>query len=125
MSKLAIIGAACLLTLSIGNFAKADEPAKGDEKQVEKKADKGEKGEEKAAKKEEGKASGASSITCKNGGDTRTLTKKDMEGGGCEVMYNKGGEDKSIAQAKNDVSYCDKTMEKVKDNLTKSGFTCE
>lgn len=94
---------------------KADKPGKATDNEDTKKEEKAEKAD----------AAAAGSITCKSGKDTRTLVKKDMEAGGCEVIYTKGGEEKSIAQAKNDTSYCDKTIGKMKEKLVSGGFTCE
>lgn len=64
-------------------------------------------------------------ITCRAGEDQRTIAKKSMTGGGCEVLYTKHGETNTIADAKNDVGYCDNVVDKIKNNLTSAGFNCQ
>lgn len=64
-------------------------------------------------------------IVCKSGSDTRVLQKRPSSDGGCEVTYKRGGSVKTVADAKNDLSYCDTTLEKIKANLISAGFTCE
>lgn len=97
-----------------------------DEKKEEKKTESTEKTEKTEEKTEttEQKASG-NVLTCKMGKEVRTLEKKEREGGGCEVIYTKGGEGKSIANAKNELTYCDQMIDKMKEKLVDGGFTCE
>lgn len=64
-------------------------------------------------------------VTCTAGKDERQISKKMTDGGGCEVSYTKHGESNVIADAKNDSSYCDNVMDKIKTNLTNAGFNCQ
>jgi hypothetical protein len=43
--------------------------------------------------------------------------------GGCGVVYNKMGTDKTVAVAKS-MSYCDSVSTKMKTNLEGAGFNC-
>lgn len=63
-------------------------------------------------------------VVCKAGKDERQIGKREREGGGCEVVYTKHGDTSVIADARNDVSYCDNVVDKIKTNLTNAGFTC-
>lgn len=63
-------------------------------------------------------------VTCTNGADTRTLAVS-TSGTGCELMYTKNGEAKSIATAVNETGYCAGVSEKVVKNLTAAGFDCK
>lgn len=67
----------------------------------------------------------SSKITCTNGDDVRTITVLNGETGGCGVVYNKFGVDKTVAVAKNAVDYCSQVQEKIKGNLEGPGFTCQ
>jgi hypothetical protein len=66
----------------------------------------------------------AGTFTCSSGSDSRSLEIKDLESG-CEVIYTKQNEPKTIAQAKNDKSFCSQTVDKVKGNLENAGFKCQ
>lgn len=63
--------------------------------------------------------------TCSLNGDQREIAVLDITGNnGCGVVYTKNGTKKTIAIARNDMSYCDQVFEKVKGNLEGSGFDC-
>ena len=64
-----------------------------------------------------------STVTCKNGGDTRTLEVKSKTGGGFDLYYTKFGS--AVAVASGGESHCKKIGEQIKNNLMRSGFTCE
>lgn len=64
-------------------------------------------------------------VTCKQGTEERSLEKRTAEGGGCEVIYTKGGTPSVIANAKADLSHCDKVHDKIKTNLEAVGYKCE
>ena len=66
----------------------------------------------------------AGTITCKSGADTRTLEVKGVNGG-CELVYTKMSEAKSIATANSGNEHCTSVSDKVRNNLTTAGFTCE
>lgn len=78
-----------------------------------------------AGEKAEKTVETADKVTCKSGAEERSIAKRSVEGGGCEVVYTKGGEEKVIATAKADLGYCDKAHEKLKANLETAGFKCE
>jgi hypothetical protein len=65
-----------------------------------------------------------SSVTCTNKGDTRTIKVLNVEGGGCGVVYNKSGADKTVAMAKNSLDHCDNVSNKIKTNLEGAGYDC-
>lgn len=65
-----------------------------------------------------------SSVTCTNKSDSRKISVLSVTEGGCGVVYNKMGEDKTVALAKVDMSYCDTVSGKIKTNLEGAGFNC-
>lgn len=67
----------------------------------------------------------ASKLSCSAGEDVRTVSVLNGETGGCGVVYNKAGVDKTIAVANNVMEYCDQVVAKVKGNLEGAGFSCE
>lgn len=71
------------------------------------------------------KAVDADLLTCSLGSDKRIIKRVKPEAGGCQVSYTKMGETKVVADAKNDLVYCDKIMGKIKQNLTQAGFGCK
>ena len=64
-----------------------------------------------------------SSVTCTNKSDTRKISVLTVTEGGCGVVYNKMGEDKTVAMAKS-TNYCDSVSSKIKTNLEGAGFNC-
>jgi hypothetical protein len=65
-----------------------------------------------------------SSVTCTNKKDTRKISVLTVAEGGCGVVYNKLGEEKTVAMAKSDMNYCDTVSSKIKTNLEGAGFNC-
>lgn len=65
-----------------------------------------------------------SSVTCTNKSDSRKISILNVTEGGCGVVYNKMGEDKTVAVAKADMNYCDTVSTKIKTNLEGAGFDC-
>lgn len=65
-----------------------------------------------------------SAITCSSKGETRKITTLNVTEGGCGVVYNKAGEDKTVALAKVDMNYCESVSSKIKTNLEGAGFNC-
>lgn len=66
-----------------------------------------------------------SSSSCTQKGDTRKITILNVTEGGCGVVYNKMGEDKTVAIAKVDMNYCETVSSKIKTNLEGAGFSCD
>ncbi|PIR21797.1 MAG: hypothetical protein COV44_11270 [Deltaproteobacteria bacterium CG11_big_fil_rev_8_21_14_0_20_45_16] len=66
----------------------------------------------------------AGAMMCVNGADKRSIENR-RSGAGCEVAYTKAGETRVVADAKADLSYCDKMAEKIKSNLIAAGFSCQ
>gem|GEM_PF-3297811 len=63
--------------------------------------------------------------TCTSGGASRTVTVLDIaDNGGCGVVYTKDSNPRTVAMAKNDMSYCDKVFENIKGNLSAGGMDC-
>lgn len=71
------------------------------------------------------KNSSGTSVICSWQKDLRELHHVARANGGCEVIYKKQGEDKVIAQAKRDISYCQKILNNVRGNLERAGFKCQ
>ncbi len=67
----------------------------------------------------------ASKVTCTLNEDVRTITVLNGADGGCGVVYNKMGVDKTVAVAKNVMDYCSTTSDKIKGNLAAAGFNCQ
>ena len=65
-----------------------------------------------------------SGATCKNGSDERLVSVIDTREGPCGVVYTKYGNKKTVAYAKNDMSFCDKVFDNIVGNLTGGGFDC-
>jgi hypothetical protein len=65
-----------------------------------------------------------SGTTCKAGADERTLAINVKEAG-CELVYTKMGETKTIASQIQGNEKCEEVFSKVKENLTKANFSCE
>lgn len=84
----------------------------------------------KAVKKEAAKATAAAteasvgSTSCKSGSDQRSIEVKPA-GEGCEVVYTKAGEAKTVASAVSDKGHCNNVAEKITNNLKTAGYSCE
>lgn len=67
----------------------------------------------------------AASISCEMNQDRRRIEVEPVSTGGCQVNYEKGGSSQTIAEARNDLSYCGQVKDKVLRNLQQAGFQCE
>lgn len=76
------------------------------------------------ATEKEASPSQGSSVECTLGSEKRQIEIR-PDGSGCQVAYTKGGEESIVANAKHDVSYCEQTLDKIKGNLEKAGYTCQ
>ncbi len=65
-----------------------------------------------------------SGATCKNGSTERLVSVIDTREGPCGVVYTKNSNKKTVAYAKNDMSYCDKVFDNIVGNLTAGGYDC-
>ncbi len=65
----------------------------------------------------------AGAVSCTSGEDTRTIQITNNDAG-CQVVYNKFGADSEVANAANDMSYCDNVSSKIQGNLSAAGFAC-
>lgn len=83
------------------------------------------KEEAKTAAPKKAAAKVASTATCTVKGDTRKLAIATPDGGGCEVHYVKFGNENVIANAQNDMNYCQEVFGRVKGKLEEAGFSCE
>jgi len=79
---------------------------------------------EKTKKSKTSTASTASSVKCTRDKDERTIEINDKDGG-CETIYTKMGEAKSIATAAHGSQHCQDVSEKIQKNLANAGFTCQ
>lgn len=77
---------------------------------------------EKASAQVQKKAEGQ--VTCASGKDVRKILHRAPAGGGCEVVYSRAGEENVVAQARNEVSVCEKAATKIQKNLISAGFAC-
>jgi hypothetical protein len=66
----------------------------------------------------------ASSVTCTHNSEKRTIAVQAKDSG-CEVMYTKMGETKSIATAAHGDKYCQGVVSKIQKNLTGAGYSCQ
>lgn len=64
-------------------------------------------------------------VTCSWGENVRIIKKQKPENGGCEVLYTKEGVEDSIANAQNDIDYCQEIVDRIANKLTAAGFKCE
>jgi len=64
-------------------------------------------------------------IKCSSGSDVRTIENRPTSEGGCEVVYTKSTGSKVVANARSDLSYCNRTIDKISGNLKKAGFQCK
>ena len=103
---------------------KASQPEKVEAKKEVKQAGK------KAAKKEIAPSDAAATpavageVNCKAGTDERKLAIQPKDQG-CELMYTKAGEAKSIASQVVGNEKCETVMASIKEKLTAAGFTCQ
>jgi hypothetical protein len=66
-----------------------------------------------------------SSVSCTSkGGDSRKISVLSTADGGCGVVYNKAGEDKTVAVAKANLGHCDTVATKIQSNLEGAGYDC-
>lgn len=65
-----------------------------------------------------------SGATCNMGSDQRLVSVIDTREGPCGVVYSKHGNKKTVAYAKNDMSFCDNVFNNIVGNLTGAGFDC-
>jgi hypothetical protein len=63
-------------------------------------------------------------VLCKQNTDERKLANRALKDGGCEVVYSKFGQSTSVATSQNGTEHCQRIVEKMKGNLTASGFQC-
>ena len=69
-----------------------------------------------------------SKVSCTSGTseeDVRTIAVLDGTNGGCGVVYNKFGNDKTVAVAQYNMEFCPEVQSKIKSNLEAAGFTCQ
>jgi hypothetical protein len=80
----------------------------------------------KDAKAEAAKATPASDMKmeCDKKSDKRMLEVRPKEKG-CELAYTKNGQEAVVASSQYSNAHCKATMEKIKGNLEKAGFTCK
>lgn len=66
----------------------------------------------------------AAKLECTHGADARVLELRGKDKG-CELGYTKGGKEAVVATSINGSSHCENTMNKMKDKLQASGFSCK
>ncbi len=63
-------------------------------------------------------------VSCTMKSDTRTIQLR-KNGGGCELVYSKFGNDEVIATSMAGTEHCQKVADRIKGNLENSGFKCQ
>jgi hypothetical protein len=63
-------------------------------------------------------------VTCSVHGDVRILDLRRKDGG-CELGYTKNGTESIVANSGNGLTYCEKTLDKIKERLVGAGFECK
>ena len=63
-------------------------------------------------------------LDCASKSDKRYLELRQKDKG-CELAYNKNGQEAIVATAKTGDTHCRKTLDKIKERLVGSGFSCE
>jgi hypothetical protein len=118
---------AVLLGLSLGACSSSSKKEMKDaQEKVETKADQAADKAKETAKDAKAKIQNAvAEKKCTLGKDVRTISVKALDAGGCEVIYNKFGEDTSIASGSKGSEHCASVVSKVADNLQNAGFKCE
>lgn len=82
---------------------------------------------EAAATKETAQAAATSAegkVTCTMKSDTRHIQVK-KAGAGCELAYNKFGNEEVIATSLSGTDHCQKIADRIQANLKTAGFTCQ
>jgi hypothetical protein len=69
-------------------------------------------------------AADSGKLECTNKNETRQIAVRTKDKG-CEVAYTKGGKEQVISSAKNGTTYCQKSLDKLRDKLKSSGYTCK
>ena len=120
-----VLAAAFAFTLGACS-SKQKEDAKAAQSNAETKVEKVAGDAKKAAKEAKNKAAVAMTgdVKCTSGSDVRTISVKAVDQG-CEVIYNKMGQDNSIASGTKGSEHCASVVTKVKENLQNAGFKCE
>lgn len=63
-------------------------------------------------------------VKCTHGQDERVIEVKDKDGG-CETVYTKMGEAKTIATSGHGQDHCKEVSSKIQEHLTGAGFSCQ
>ena len=63
-------------------------------------------------------------VQCSVKGDERVLEVR-VKGKGCELAYSKFGNEGIVANANSGQEYCEKTLEKMREKLSGSGYDCK
>lgn len=77
------------------------------------------------SKTDESKRKFEKTVTCMSGDVERVLENKTAEEGGCEVVYSKDGGESVIANAQNNLDYCQEVVDRVANKLVAAGFNCQ
>lgn len=64
------------------------------------------------------------SVKCTHDKDERTIEVSDKDGG-CETVYTKMGEAKTIATSAHGKEHCEEVSAKIQKNLSTAGFSCQ
>lgn len=116
---LSVVGCASGSKKAKQEVAKKAEPTKAQAKEVAKAEVKKEMDKKPEAKK------WSSFVTCTFGENERTIKNEMPEAGGCEVLYTKDTVEDSVADAKNDMEFCQKIVDRIANKLVAAGFDCK
>ena len=64
-------------------------------------------------------------IVCVAGTDRRIIHVERKQAGGCEVHYTKFDQKEVVATASRDQDHCSRIRDRIRNNLSSAGFTCE
>lgn len=119
--SLLLIGCASHSTKKSGGESEMKQPEKKVEAAVKEEAKKAVKKEMKAATKVASKAK----TNCSYGENERVIENRTADAGGCEVVYTKDGNPDIVANAQNELDYCQQVADRIVGKLVDAGFKCE
>lgn len=122
--KISLLIAALFVVSCASNSSKKMEskPVEAKKSEVKETAENEVKKVEEAPKKVVAPSEGAKA--CNLGSDERVIDNKQV-GSGCEVVYTKFGESNVVADAKNDLDFCQEIQDRIVSKLETAGFTCK
>lgn len=78
----------------------------------------------KASDEESHSNTNVDSVTCKSGGDERTIRIEKAGVNGCDLKYKKFDEEKSVASSLIGLGHCERIRDRIQSKLSDAGFQC-